>query len=77
MEAKALKFHQISNVFRLEELLGLHVGFEKVHATLRALAATAVRAVAKSRQVMRRAHLVGGARGEERISRRSCARMLA
>lgn len=71
MEAKALKFHQISNVFRLEELLGLHVGFEKVHATLGALAA--VRAV-ESRQVMRRAHLVGG---EERISRRSCARMLA
>lgn len=56
MEAKALKFHQISNVFRLEELLGLHVGFEEVHAPLGTLAT--MRAVAaESRQVVRWAHL--------------------
>lgn len=51
MEAKALKFHQISNVFRLEEVLRLHVGFEKIHSALVGLAA--MRAVAKSRQVVR------------------------
>lgn len=73
MEAKALKFHQISNVFGLEEVLWLHVGFEKIHSALAGLAA--MRAVAESRQVVRRTHLV--VRGGKRISGRSRARMFA